>query len=107
MSGADAGLDRMHAASNACLEKLLSAAAEVEGTLKEQILYSGEVVKINRKGARQHRVLLITDHAVYNFRDAKFKAYQRRIDIQKLEHIYIVEGRSTELVLVGASARGR
>ena len=36
---------------------------------KEEVMFSDHVIKINRKGERQKRVLVITNKALYNIKD--------------------------------------
>jgi phosphatidylinositol-3,4,5-trisphosphate 3-phosphatase and dual-specificity protein phosphatase PTEN len=50
----------------------------------EKVIYSDSVIKVNRKGKAQSRVLLMTDRAVYNFENGKYKKPKRRILIAKM-----------------------
>merc|ERR1719343_1388391 len=50
----------------------------------EQILYSNNVTKINRKGKAQSRTLLITDTAVYNLLKQNPGKCKRRIKLEDI-----------------------
>ena len=53
----------------------------------ERILYSAKVLKINKKGREQRRILLITDKALYNLKINKICSCQRRISFDIIESI--------------------
>ena len=55
----------------------------------EKVIYSAKLIKINRKGKEQDRVLLITDKAIYNLIPSDFSKCKRRIDIESIESITI------------------
>merc|ERR1712154_722525 len=48
---------------------------------------SVELVKINKRGKEQNRILLITDKALYNLKPKEIRKCQRRIDLEKIVSI--------------------
>ena len=63
-------------------------------TPTEQILFSGELLKINKKKIKQKRKIVITTEHIYNIRDDNFftllgfgKTIKRRIEISKVKAI--------------------
>ena len=57
-------------------------------TGSERVLFSENVVKINRKGKQQRRVLLVTNKAMYNLVPASL-ACRRRILLQRVEKLVL------------------
>eukprot|EP00485_Elphidium_margaritaceum_P010042 CAMPEP_0202692776 /NCGR_PEP_ID=MMETSP1385-20130828/7080_1 /ASSEMBLY_ACC=CAM_ASM_000861 /TAXON_ID=933848 /ORGANISM="Elphidium margaritaceum" /LENGTH=545 /DNA_ID=CAMNT_0049348371 /DNA_START=84 /DNA_END=1721 /DNA_ORIENTATION=+ len=53
----------------------------------EIVKFSDKVVKINRKGKEQDRVLLLTDKAIYNLMTSDFSKCKRRIDLESIESV--------------------
>jgi len=68
--------DLLNLGSNATVRKLLG---------KEDIMFSGKVVKINSKGKKQERVLVVSNQAMYNL-DEKYKC-KRKIELDQLAGI--------------------
>eukprot|EP01084_Bolivina_argentea_P092160 165835_1 len=56
---------------------------------KEQIILSSRIIKINKKGKQQKRILLLTDKALYNLKENKLHSCQRRIIFNLIESISI------------------
>jgi len=54
---------------------------------KETVLYSNQMIKINRKGKEQRRTLLITNKAVYSCKPKNISKVQRRIPLLQLASI--------------------
>ncbi|ETO30714.1 hypothetical protein RFI_06406, partial [Reticulomyxa filosa] len=52
--------------------------------LPEKVIFSDNLIKINKRSKEQERVLLITDKAVYNLKPKEYHKCQRRIDIDKI-----------------------
>lgn len=52
--------------------------------VKESVLLSSDIVKVNRKGKHQVRSLVVTSLALYNFPRGKFKAFKRRLALHDL-----------------------
>jgi len=73
----------MNMRKNLRCKKLL----ETIGTSKEQVVYSNQVTKINRKGKEQLRTLLITNKAVYNCMPRNVSRCKRRIPIQDIASV--------------------
>lgn len=55
----------------------------------EVVLFSDFVVKVNRRGKRQRRVMLVTDRAIYNLVANNYGKCRRRIDLSGLLSITI------------------
>ena len=78
-----------------------SGDSKIKSMIKgETLLFSDSIIKINKYGMNQDRVLLITDGAVYNLNSVKDKKLKRRIDISKIRGITTSQV-SDELVLHG------
>eukprot|EP01084_Bolivina_argentea_P208177 355038_1 len=75
--------DMLRLAQNIECHKMLSKFGDND-PFPEVVILSLVLIKINRKGNEQNRVLLITDKALYNLKPDKFKTYQRRIDLTKI-----------------------
>ncbi|ETO34540.1 hypothetical protein RFI_02556 [Reticulomyxa filosa] len=69
-----------------------------EGEENEYLILSEKLIKINRKGKKQERVLIITNKAIYNTKIGKYNKSQRRIQITDLAMI-TVSTTSHEFVL--------
>ncbi|KAJ7530581.1 hypothetical protein O6H91_14G009000 [Diphasiastrum complanatum] len=57
------------------------------GSEEEKVLYRGRVDKFNNRGAKQSRLLVITNQAMYNFKGIFSKTCKRCIDIKLIEYI--------------------
>jgi len=66
--------------------------------IQERVRFSDTLVKINRKGKRQKRALVITNLAIYNFKPNSYSSFQRRINTAHLDKIICLQD-STEFVL--------
>lgn len=75
--------DRMNMSKNPYCKKLL----ETHGTHKEVVVYSNQMIKINRKGKEQLRTLLITNKAVYNCMPKNVSRCKRRIPITDIASV--------------------
>jgi len=53
------------------------------------VVLSVELVKINKRGKEQNRILLITDKALYNLKPKEIRKCQRRIDLEKIVSITV------------------
>ena len=51
----------------------------------EQLVLASKVTKINRKGKRQQRVLVLTNIAIYNYKVGSYSRAKRRIDLMLIE----------------------
>eukprot|EP00475_Leptophrys_vorax_P019702 TRINITY_DN26_c0_g4_i1.p1 TRINITY_DN26_c0_g4~~TRINITY_DN26_c0_g4_i1.p1 ORF type:complete len:533 (-),score=161.59 TRINITY_DN26_c0_g4_i1:43-1641(-) len=69
--------------ANAAVQQLIS------GKSKEKVVYSDMVVKINKRGVPQNRVLMITDKAVYNMKSGDYSSYKRRIPLENIGAVCI------------------
>ena len=74
--------------------------------LEERVMFSDELTKINRKGKRQPRVLVITSIALYNFKKGKYSKYLRRMLIPELEAVYRVAKTNHFILRFKAWSRG-
>eukprot|EP01029_Cantina_marsupialis_P001658 TRINITY_DN1145_c0_g1_i1.p1 TRINITY_DN1145_c0_g1~~TRINITY_DN1145_c0_g1_i1.p1 ORF type:complete len:1708 (-),score=582.36 TRINITY_DN1145_c0_g1_i1:692-5815(-) len=61
-------------------------------TVTEKVLFSGDLIKINRKGKRQKRALVITSLGIFNFAPKKFKNFKRRISLGDLDQVFLCDG---------------
>ena len=66
--------------------------------VQERVRFSDILIKINRKGKRQKRALVITNLALYNFKPGSYKSFQRRINTAHLDKVICVAD-TTEFVL--------
>ena len=76
--------DRLRLSSNSVCQKMLTK----QGSCfphPEKVIYSEKLIKINRKGKEQERVLLITDKAIYNLMPSDFSKCKRRIALESIE----------------------
>ena len=105
-----AGDDRLGAAADAAFRRAETAhradprnAGEYGGldaaaAAAESVLLSDYIVKVNRRRARQPRVIVLTNLAVYNFKRGSLARFRRRIALQDLGSLVHVAG-CAELVL--------
>lgn len=100
-------VDHLNAEQNPKLRSLLAKTAEAVGSIAESVVYSGAVMKVNRKGSHQQRFLVVTDHALYNFKTRKLKSYQRRIELMKIAQIYRLDTDPNDFVVAGAPGQIR
>lgn len=75
--------DNLFLAGNAAVQKMLAK----NGTPGEQVVFSDFVIKINKKGKEQTRVLLVTDAALYNLMPNKYGKCKRRIAITSIASV--------------------
>eukprot|EP00483_Globobulimina_turgida_P012197 UN12219 len=52
--------------------------------VKEKVVFSEEIVKINRKGRRQNRYLMLTNYAMYNIKPKQYQKSKRRVAIRDI-----------------------
>jgi len=90
-------LDRLKMKDDPACKKMLEQQGD-EKSEEEIVRYSGQLIKINRKGKKQSRILLITNKAVYNCKPKNVTKYQRRIAIVDIGSI-TVSTLSDEFVL--------
>ena len=77
-------MDYLKLSENESIKKLI----ENEGIGdKEKIIYSEKITKINRKGKKQDRYLMITNKAVYNLKPKKYNKSKRRVALRDLSMI--------------------
>ena len=71
-------MDYLKLSENEAIKKLI----ENEGLGdKEKIIYTEKITKINRKGKKQDRYLMITNKAIYNLKPKKYNKSKRRVGI--------------------------
>lgn len=71
--------DHLKFGTNAAIKTLI----ETEGFgQKENIIHSEKIIKINRKGKKQDRHLMITNKAIYNLKPKKYAKSKRRVSIR-------------------------
>merc|ERR1712187_18258 len=63
-------------------DKLIQTLIKEEGVKDEVIVLSEKVVKINRKGKKQNRYLLVTNKGIYPLKPKKYQDSQRRVSIK-------------------------
>jgi class 3 adenylate cyclase len=66
----------------------------------ENVLFSDEILKVNKRGKHQKRELIITNISIHNFEPKKYKSAQRSINISTLRGIVINEISSEILIQV-------
>lgn len=80
--------------------------ADLRGVLPadEGVRFTAAVVKVNRRGRRQQRALVVTQRALYNFRPGRFARYRRRIALERITGVVLARD-SNEVVfqVVGRS----
>ena len=82
-----------------CLKKIGEKEAFI---VKERPMFSIKVIKVNERGRKQSRAIILTNHAIYNFAVGKYKYSQlkRRILVIKVGCIYInTKSNNKEFVL--------
>jgi len=79
-------LDQLEMKTNPRCSKMLKSIGENIPN-KEVIVYSNQLIKINRKGKEQLRTLLITNKAVYNCLPKNVSRCKRRIPIEDIASI--------------------
>lgn len=83
-------MDRLRLSQNDRVNKYRNR----RGFGQEQIIYSNNVTKINRKGKGQTRTLMITDTAVYNLLSTNLGKCKRRIKLEDIGALTV--SRTTE-----------
>ena len=63
-------------------DKDIQTLIKEEGVGNEVLILSEKVIKINRKGKKQNRYLMITDKGIYNLKPKKYQDSQRRVSIK-------------------------
>merc|ERR1719209_1862983 len=81
-------LDKLNMAENLECRRMLDSQTDSKDD-SETVLYSNQVIKINRKGKEQTRMLLITNKAVYNCKPKRVTKVQRKIPITELASVTI------------------
>ncbi|XXQ35687.1 PH domain-containing protein [Plasmodiophora brassicae] len=73
--------------------------ADLRGVLPadEGVRFTAAVVKVNRRGRRQQRALVVTQRALYNFRPGRFARYRRRIALERITGVVLARD-SNEVV---------
>lgn len=96
MLGKRSSGDRLSLGGNQSVKKMLAKQAGSGGA--EAVLFSEFVVKVNPRGRLQERILLMTDHALYNLLPSNYGKCKRRIALRDIESV--TQSRSTpEFVL--------
>eukprot|EP01083_Nonionella_stella_P195827 720979_1 len=72
--------DRLDLANKDQIKQLI----EDEGLGNERVIFSNEVTKLNAKGKKQSRILMITSKAIYNMKKKKLNKSQRRVRIRDI-----------------------
>jgi hypothetical protein len=67
-------------------------------TVTEEVIWTRRLPKINRKGKKQDRDLVLTSLALYNFKPGKYKVFQRRMALPDLDKIFVLKD-SADFVL--------
>jgi len=97
--GIDAKADALHLATNPACSKMLGKIGE-NWPAAEQVLLSQALIKINRKGREQQRVMLVTDKAIYNLMPRDMSKCRRRIRLENIARIsYSMVAESLEFVI--------
>eukprot|EP01084_Bolivina_argentea_P280516 479736_1 len=74
-------MDLLNLANNDAIQLLI----KTEGLgAKERVMFSEKVVKINRKGKKQDRHLMMTNAAIYNLKPKKYQKSKRRVSIRDI-----------------------
>jgi len=76
-------LDRLKLQGDADCRKMLATMGETK-VQEETVEYSNNVIKINRRGKEQTRILLITSKAVYNCLPNKVTKCKRKIPMEEI-----------------------
>ena len=61
-------------------------------SLREELCFSSAVTKVNAKGKRQQRVLVVTNLSIYNFEPGRWRKPKRRIRLSTLSKIFLPTG---------------
>lgn len=80
--------DRLELATNATVKKMIQKYG-VNYPDHEIIIYSNNLIKINRKGREQERTLLITSKALYNLVPKNYMKCKRRIKLEDIDMVTI------------------
>jgi len=86
MANAADQYDTLKLASNASCSKMLSKLGE-NWPDSEKVQLSLSLIKINRKGKEQQRVMLITDKAIYNLMPKDYSKCRRRIRLENVASV--------------------
>ena len=78
--------DMLKLAQNVQCQKMLSKMGD-NFPEQERVVLSVKLVKINKRGKEQNRILLLTDKALYNLKPKEIRKCQRRIDLEKIVSI--------------------
>eukprot|EP00475_Leptophrys_vorax_P006543 TRINITY_DN1405_c0_g1_i1.p1 TRINITY_DN1405_c0_g1~~TRINITY_DN1405_c0_g1_i1.p1 ORF type:complete len:544 (+),score=155.01 TRINITY_DN1405_c0_g1_i1:39-1670(+) len=88
--------DSLGLESNAQARQLINS----KGKKEEKVIYSSLVIKINKRGVAQSRVLMITDRAIYNLKPGEYTTLKRRILIENIGALSVSENeQSNEFVI--------
>jgi len=79
-------LDKLNMAEDRECRRMLDLQTENKDN-SETVLYSNQVIKINRRGKEQTRTLLITNKAVYNCKPKSVTKVQRKIPLTELASV--------------------
>eukprot|EP01083_Nonionella_stella_P067262 177769_1 len=85
---ATASDDMLKLAQNVSCQKMLSKMGD-NFPEQERVVLSVKLVKINKRGKEQNRILLLTDKALYNLKPKEIRKCQRRIDLEKIVSVTI------------------
>eukprot|EP01084_Bolivina_argentea_P167553 290769_1 len=80
--------DRLLLGQNSFCQRMLSTYGD-NYPEPEYIILSARVIKINKKGKQQIRILLLTNKALYNLKENRTYSCQRRINFHIIESISI------------------
>jgi serum/glucocorticoid-regulated kinase 2 len=83
---ADSAEDSLGLASNGNCKKMLQKLGE-NWPEAEKVKLSLSLIKINRKGKEQNRVMLITDKAIYNLMPRDYSKCRRRIRLENVASV--------------------
>lgn len=72
--------DHLNLVGNSKVQAMLKK----HGNVTEKIIFSDFVIKINKRGKKQTRTILVTDKAVYNLMPEKYNKCKRRVDIKSI-----------------------
>lgn len=79
-------LDKLRMEDNPACRRMLDSQTDRKDD-EETVLYSNQMIKINRKGKEQMRTLLITDKAVYCCKPKSVTKVQRKIPLTEIASI--------------------
>merc|ERR1712154_318577 len=66
---------------------------------QEKVVLSVKLIKINKRGKEQNRILLLTDKALYNLKPKEIRKCQRRIDLEKVVSVTVSTSASNEFAI--------